>query len=1031
MIKTDISTKVLDCLEEIDITNYIKPEKIFKQNQDDIVKFFNLLNHKKKTLFQVFLAITEKEITSKASLPTKEYYVSDQNELISLCKKYKQQGILCCSVNEREVGQTKISDGINRLNLLPFDIDIKSNLKIEGVSSIELIKEEFEVVKKCIIELQNLGFNVDYINFSGNGFHIGIKVDLDVPTCKSLNEWYKTSEYKKLVYLENLLKKFETKNVEIDSITKDICRRIKIAGTYNVKRYKIGKDQFKLIPKEKWRLSRILYLNNNIDEEKNNIVFKSLKIEEPKNPNLQIQNKESITNFLFLKNLIESGNINDKKLLMLYNGKLSNEYKSRSEEEFSLICKLIFYGFNESQIKKIMNDSQIGKWQSTSEQYKNITINKAFLIVSDRFKWELFFKNLEKKKRIKKLKTSIDKKIDELTPEIDDDKIYEILKLLPQTSNDFYRDKCIIKIHKKTGILKSTLKENYKNIVKPNINIYSGKNEESEDDIDKRETFEEITSQDNAFALDNLKNDFYLFENDGIYLIKWIPKTDNYNLTKIVNGNIEFLYKAFDIDHYIYSFKINNDLHEHKTIDEVESIIRHYFIHRDAIYGLRTIITSMEIKKKPIKYILGFSSDTDNEGWILPQTNIDKETGETNFTIICHTQMQTETYKRVEKMIKKYTIEEKEKLKEKLKRFIEITDISEDELNIIIGWTIASPFISAFKRKYDIFPLLILRGKQITGKSSILEFFINIFYKVYKTIYTPSVFHSASRREDIISMSTFPIFIDEIEGLDDYTINMLKSHTTNEAEFVRKKKNQGVMKRPYQSAIAMSCNHYPDGFNDSALNTKLIVLSIDGNEIDENSEWKKLRREFKREKLFSFIFDITKDWNYISWENEIEEMIEKYHLDEERKQNKKIDSRLWNCYIIINFGIWLLNKAFDIELDREDVLDVLKEERTTLMKPLWIEFKEFCKERLNSGSEKYRLIVTDTDEYIFQQKDKQEFNKRLRDNGIKPINTLPKLLELIKDGLNKRYHKKIKINWKTIDNKTYYGIIIDKTILDE
>jgi energy-coupling factor transporter ATP-binding protein EcfA2 len=68
----------------------------------------------------------------------------------------------------------------------------------------------------------------------------------------------------------------------------------------------------------------------------------------------------------------------DEKLKDLFNGDWEKfGYKSRSEAEEALVCKLVFYGFSDVEIKRIMEGSQIGKWHEKLESYKDLTIRKA------------------------------------------------------------------------------------------------------------------------------------------------------------------------------------------------------------------------------------------------------------------------------------------------------------------------------------------------------------------------------------------------------------------------------------------------------------------------------------------------------------------------------------------------------------------------------------------------------------------------------------------------------------------------------
>jgi uncharacterized protein (DUF1330 family) len=75
----------------------------------------------------------------------------------------------------------------------------------------------------------------------------------------------------------------------------------------------------------------------------------------------------------------------DEKLCDLYEGKWQRYgYKSRSEAELALICKLVYYGFSKSEIWRIMDNSDIGKWKEKHESYKELTYSKALGFIGNK-----------------------------------------------------------------------------------------------------------------------------------------------------------------------------------------------------------------------------------------------------------------------------------------------------------------------------------------------------------------------------------------------------------------------------------------------------------------------------------------------------------------------------------------------------------------------------------------------------------------------------------------------------------------------
>lgn len=65
----------------------------------------------------------------------------------------------------------------------------------------------------------------------------------------------------------------------------------------------------------------------------------------------------------------------DQRLRDLYNTPLNKG--ARSEAEFTLILKLIYYGFNETEIDNIMNGAATGRWRNAPKSYKQLTYKNA------------------------------------------------------------------------------------------------------------------------------------------------------------------------------------------------------------------------------------------------------------------------------------------------------------------------------------------------------------------------------------------------------------------------------------------------------------------------------------------------------------------------------------------------------------------------------------------------------------------------------------------------------------------------------
>lgn len=343
-------------------------------NQDDILAFYRFLNHQKYSHFQVFMTDQNgrhDEVSSASSYPSKSYFIRDSKTLMKGCNHFKDKGIICLGINEREKNQTKIEEGISKINLILFDIDVSDDVRVNGLAPSRYIEEAASVGLKIQERLNELGFSVDYTAFSGNGFHGGIKVNIDLPRFSSKEEWKESEHYHRLVALETEMRQFESKTIKIDTISKDIARRVKIPGTYNIKRYKIANNKFKILAREDWRMTKITYLNPNPNESRNNEAFFSLALPEKKPSSWNVQKQQPREIQFYAKK--------DPKLKRLLKGDVTG-YASRSEAEQALMTKLVFYGFTTRlQVDEIMNASAIGKWSEKSDEYKDLTLESAIV----------------------------------------------------------------------------------------------------------------------------------------------------------------------------------------------------------------------------------------------------------------------------------------------------------------------------------------------------------------------------------------------------------------------------------------------------------------------------------------------------------------------------------------------------------------------------------------------------------------------------------------------------------------------------
>ncbi|GEM_PF-3172766 len=372
----------------IPVTALVVETKKFMPEQIKI--FLDFLGHKNPIKYQVF----KPSIDGKHQGSGRNTYVGNAEEVVNLASMDNGKGIICVAISEHGNKQSEDLSNITRILALTVDVDVKKDRKISYVSSREdhlhAINVAYVVVRK---ELEKLGFKVGIINDSGNGAHLYVKVGINLPEYVSKEDWMKSEIYGKLATIENSLrnelKEMNDQIVNIDFITKDVVRRVKVPGTINKKDIDQAED----------RICRIIYKADDYAEESNNKAFLAVQptlepVAQSAEPNAQplqeskavmpdseissIFEKDNKLKALFDGNIVKHG---EDKPLEFKDGKIY--CKSRSEAENSLVSGLVAHGIrNFDQMNEIMMQAKIGKWQEDRNgAYRRKTFEKALSFV--------------------------------------------------------------------------------------------------------------------------------------------------------------------------------------------------------------------------------------------------------------------------------------------------------------------------------------------------------------------------------------------------------------------------------------------------------------------------------------------------------------------------------------------------------------------------------------------------------------------------------------------------------------------------
>lgn len=541
-------------------------------------------------------------------------------------------------------------------------------------------------------------------------------------------------------------------------------------------------------------------------------------------------------------------------------------------------------------------------------------------------------------------------------------------------------------------------------------------------DFDKKKN-DNLEESEEALLTIPFNNSTIEIRKDGIYEVKNYERKIDYILT--LDGDVKVLFKVNDkklnIDRF--TFSINNKTFHTLSLMEIVRLLEdktYGGTHgKDIIKRVFNYLTDKIEERKP-EYIIGF-----NDGWKLPINEREKK-----YALIQYTDIDKDVYERTKLIIKQYSEKEKEKIRKTLKEFIERTQTQPLKLATIIGWSLSAVFRMSIMDFFEIFPHLYNFGERTAGKGSLEKFWIVHLYKIFEKLLPSKTLESSSRLEDYLASGTFPICITEAEGrYIRNTIPILKEHPTDNTDFERKKNAKELLfRKPKCAGLTIDSNYIIEEFKDAALNSKVILNEFTKEDIPKRDyTWKRLYRELKKKKLFSFIYAATKDWDHETliriFELNIEET-EKNFIDHEDIERK--NPRIIAIYCILKFGLYIFHHSFGFSLEsilkikNEDLLGYLIKERRVIPSNLIGKFYSFCLIALDydEGGEDDRghfyrgdnpkfltsklEMHKDDFHFAFSQKNLRDFNEFIAGSTYSRPYSLTGLFNVLQDGFSNK-----------------------------
>lgn len=622
------------------------------------------------------------------------------------------------------------------------------------------------------------------------------------------------------------------------------------------------------------------------------------------------------------------------------------------------------------------------------------------------------------------IKIEKDKEIDEkdidVPSKIDLGDIIPLMEKIKKTDDLYEKNKILYDILRKIpeehitlkNVVKEMLCDDEKFITKREFNDIWKKTHKELKILESKkkgeEKLKEIGESIETFIYDN-DTEIRQTENGIYYVIKSKSKFGFIYTEpqKVLKGKLEILSYTNDPITNLPLYNIKFRGFDYNTIDisTFINLFKEYILHRE--FGrdiIRVVFDESRTpdKKRKAETILGF-----NDGWKLPQNE-----DENGFSLICTTDYHKRAYKSASKMIKIYSEKEKEHYIKYLKAFIKRTQMNEIKMNILIGWFLAAPFRKFFIDYLHIFPFLHLDGVRSSGKSYLANFWGIHFYDLWENGLQNSILKSLARFEDYLSTSTFPLAINEVESIQYDIIPLIKEYCTGSPNYDRKKGLTGSILKPEVAPFSIDTNKHLQQLMDYAMNSKSIHLNFsEEDKIERDEKWVEYYDYLKNKKLFSFVYDKTKNWK----NKDIKDIIKK--LQEELSELSFDDSaknyaRLKQIYLIIIFGLRILKISFDIKLEEKGILDYLIKARENMGFELLDEFKTFCFDVRYYKNEKRSLkcpfyinhsFITPKviNAYYFYKNNLNDFSDYIRKFGENPYRGIESLCNLLIDALPK------------------------------
>ncbi len=334
------------------------------------LQFFELLGHSN-------YGLTAVNIFDEGTGLKEKFYNSAPEECVRICRMFNHRGQVYASLNpvKQDIDKKEWHADEDVVAVLNIFIDTDAIKRDPDIPEKELKKyaateqeyvESWKAIPIILRWLGEHGFKPGYHDKTGNG----IRFILPVPAIY-LNDNNREEVSLKIKAFLDLIRK--DTGLKIDAVH-DLRRITGVPGTLNKKkethdrRNRIREPMLPMPARDEDSKLRDFILQLECKKED----ASDMKDE-------AVQDADTFREKL--NHWLECDAKFERRLL--YGGEIS-DYQSRSEAELALYQKLLFYGFDDSEIDRILSEAKIGKWATENESYREHTRKKAHLNQTER-----------------------------------------------------------------------------------------------------------------------------------------------------------------------------------------------------------------------------------------------------------------------------------------------------------------------------------------------------------------------------------------------------------------------------------------------------------------------------------------------------------------------------------------------------------------------------------------------------------------------------------------------------------------------